>query len=275
MIMQDLKISRPSRWLLLLGSFMIGALASDTSNFFWPALAVFAFYFTFPANLLIYGVNDIFDQKADQHNKDKTNLVTPDNRLQIVNLIILWNLPFFVVWLADEMPTASKWALLGFVFFGIFYSAWPIRARSKPILDSFFNILYVFPGLFAYGLLEYKFPPWQIIVAATLWAAAVHAYSAIPKAAANKKAGVNTIATFLHPIGTLMFCLACFAGSAALSYPWLKMFSLGIGLLYLFIILITFVRTDPAKQFFLYKAFPYINILVAIGLGYYIATVIK
>jgi hypothetical protein len=41
-------------------------------------------------------------------------------------------------------------SLLGFLFFGIFYSAPPIRAKEIPFLDSFFNILYVFPGIAAY-----------------------------------------------------------------------------------------------------------------------------
>ena len=66
-----LRISRPRFWLYLLGPFLIGAIAADTANFFWPALAVFAFYFTFPANMLIYGVNDIFDYEADKHNPAK------------------------------------------------------------------------------------------------------------------------------------------------------------------------------------------------------------
>lgn len=278
MLMKYLRISRPRFWLYVLGPFLIGVIASDTTNFFWPALAVFAFYFTFPANILIYGVNDIFDYETDRHNKKKhgyEELITPDLRWRIANVIILWNLPFFVVWLADEMPIQSKVALLGFIFFGIFYSAWPIRAKIRPILDSVFNVLYIFPGIFAYGLLEYQYPPLQIIAAATLWCMAMHAYSAIPDIKADTKAGISTIATLLRPLGTLVFCMICFAGAAYLTYPWLKMFSVGAGSLYILIMLITFVRTKPAQVFALYKLFPYINVAVGTGLFFYIATVVK
>jgi 4-hydroxybenzoate polyprenyltransferase len=278
MLGQYLRISRPRLWLYLLGSFFIGAIAADTTNFFWPALAVFAFYFTFPANMLIYGVNDIFDYETDRHNEKKKgheDLITPEIRWRITNVIVLWNLPFLVVWLADEMPSAAKLALLGFLFFGIFYSAWPIRAKTKPVFDSLFTALYIFPGLFAYGLLEYKFPPWQIIAASVLWCAAVHAYLTIPDIKIDKKAGISTIATALRPLGTLVFCMLCFAGAAALAFPTLKMFSIGAGTFYLLIMLITFVRVDPSKNFFLYKAFPFINVLVGAALFFYIATIVK
>lgn len=272
-----IKISRPSKWLLLIVSFFIGAVASDTTNFFWPALAVFAFYFIFPANLLLYGLNDIFDHKTDVHAKDRRhkNLVTPANRWRIANIIIMWNLPFAVVWLADEMPAAAKLSLLGFLFFAIFYSAKPIRAKTKPPFDAFFNVLYVFPALFAYGLLEYKFPSWQIIAAATLWAAMMHAYAAIPRSVADRKVGIHTIATLLRPLGTLGFCLLAAAGAVALAYGTLKLFAVGAGLLYLLMFLITFVRNQPAKQFILYTAFPYINAVVGLSLIAYITLVIK
>lgn len=276
-MLEVLKISRPTRWPLLIVPFFIGAVAGDTTNFFWPALAVFAFYFTFPANILLYGLNDISDRQTDAHSPERRhkNHITEFSRWRILNIIILWNLPFAVVWLADEMPTAAKLSLLGFLFFSIFYSFKPIRAKTKPPLDAAFNILYVFPALFAYGLLEYKFPSWQIIAAAGLWTAMMHAYAAIPRSPADRKAKVHTIATLLRPLGTLGFCLIAAAAAVALSYGVLKLFAVGAGLLYLLIFLITFVRNYPAKQFVLYTAFPYINAAVGLGLIAYITLVIK
>lgn len=278
MLGQYLRISRPRFWLYLLGPFLIGTIAADTTDFFWPALAVFAFYFTFPANMLIYGINDIFDYETDKHNEKKVKyetLVTPDKRWRIANVIILWNLPFCVVWLADEMPQAAKIALLGFLFFGIFYSAKPIRAKTKPVVDSLFNVLYVFPGLFAYGLLEYRLPPWHLAAAGGLWCAAMHAYSAIPDIKADKKARINTVATLLRPLGTLVFCMLCFAGAGYLAFPWLRLFAVGASSLYLLIMLVTFVRSQPSQVFALYKWFPYINIAVGTALFFYIAYGLK
>lgn len=277
MILTELKISRPLRWPLLIVPFFVGAFAADTTNFFWPALAVFAFYFTFPANMLLYGINDIADLESDKKGGHKAgrNLVTPENRWRIMNIIILWNLPFCVVWLADEMPNPAKLALLGFLFFGIFYSLKPIRAKTKPLLDSLFNVLYIFPGLFAYGLLEYRFPPWQLIAAAGLWSIAMHAYMSIPKISADKKAGISSVATLLRPLGTLVFCMVAIAAAATLSYPWLKMFALGAGLFYLIILLATFIRAQPAKPFALYRFSPVINALAGVGLIVYISQIVK
>jgi len=258
-------------------SFAIGVVSGDITNFFWPALAVFAFYFTFPANMLLYGINDFFDIFADQKAKrpTKQNLVTTENRWRILNVIILWNLPFCVVWLADEMPLASKLSLLAFIALGIFYSAKPIRAKTKPILDVVFASLYILPGLFAFGLLEYRFPSWQLIVAASLWMAAVHAYALIPKIPFDKKAGINTTATLLRPLGTLLFCVAAIAGAVALSFERLRMFSVGAGVLYLLVFLITFVRADPTEKFVLYRYFAIINSVVGISLVVYILLSVK
>lgn len=277
MILTDIKISRPLKWPLLILSFVIGTVSADITNFFWPALAVFAFYFTYPANMLLYGINDFFDMYADKKagHPNTKNLVTKENRLRVLNTIILWNLPFCVVWLADEMPVQSKLALLGFIIFGVFYSAKPIRAKSKPILDALFNALYIFPGLFAFGLLEYKYPSWQIIAAAVLWLMAIHAYSVIPKSAMDKKAGTHTTATFLRPLGTLIFCILAVAGAIALSFPTLRMFAVAAGGLYTVIFLVTFIRAKPAENFILYKLFPVINMLVGFGLIAYTLTVIK
>lgn len=277
MILTDIKISRPLKWPLLIISFAIGTVSADITNFFWPALAVFAFYFTYPANMLLYGINDFFDMQTDKkagHPNGK-NLVTKENRWRVLNTIILWNLPFCVVWLADAMPPQSKLALLGFIGFGIFYSAKPIRAKTKPILDALFNGLYIFPGLFAYGLLEYRLPTWQMIVAAVLWMAATHAYSSIPKSTLDKKAGINTVATLLRPLGTLVFAMLAIAGAVALSFPKLRMFSVAAGGLYLLIFLTTFVRAKPEESFVLYKYFPFINMLIGLGLVGYILTVVK
>lgn len=274
MLGQYLRISRPRHWIYLLGPFLVGVVASDTSGFFWPALAVFVFYFTFPANLLIYGINDIFDYKSKQ-NKSPDDLASPSMRWGLLSAIVLWNLPFCLVWLADDLPVAAKLSLAGFLFFGVFYSAWPLRAKTKPVLDSLFNVLYIFPGLFAYGLLEYQLPPWQIITAGALWCAAMHAYLAIPDIKDDKKAGYRTIATTFRPLGTLVFCMLCYIGVAVLTYPQLKLFSLGAGIFYLFIILITFVRVDPSQKFALQKLFPLINVLFGMGLIAYVMLIVK
>ncbi len=58
-------ISRPRFWMYVLGTFLVGVVASG--NLFLHdyttilLLVVFGVFFTLPANLFIYGVNDIYN----------------------------------------------------------------------------------------------------------------------------------------------------------------------------------------------------------------------
>jgi len=251
---QYLKISRPRYWLYLFGSFALGAVCADTKDLFWPALAVFAFYFTFPASMLLFGLNDFFDHIYNQ--KIKANTVNAANKWQVINVVVLWNLPFCVVWLADEMPVPCKLALLGFVFLTVFYSAKPIRAKTKPVLDVLFSSLFVLPGIFAYGLLEYKFPPTPIVAAAALCVASVYVYSRVQKYDSYKKHGQNTTVTLLRPSGALVFAVLAMAAAAALAFAWLKFFGVGLAAFYVLVYLATFIRVRPAESFLLYRVMP-------------------
>ncbi|MFM7088214.1 MAG: hypothetical protein ACKOW9_01625, partial [Candidatus Paceibacterota bacterium] len=68
-----LKMSRPRFWLYLAGPFLVGYTASAFSLDafsdwrFWVLL----FYFLIPANILLYGVNDLADQDTDAFNAKK------------------------------------------------------------------------------------------------------------------------------------------------------------------------------------------------------------
>ena len=68
-----LKISRPRFWIYLLGPYLIGIIAAtDTVDILYTIPFWIGFlYFLFPANLLIYGANDISDYQTDQHNQKK------------------------------------------------------------------------------------------------------------------------------------------------------------------------------------------------------------
>ena len=103
-------------------------------------------YLTLPANLLIYGVNDLYDVDTDRLNpkkRDYEKLLQPGQRRGLVIAILALNLPFLA--LVPFLPHAWPWLLL-FVLTGVGYSMPPVRAKSRPVLDAAFNILYVAPG---------------------------------------------------------------------------------------------------------------------------------
>lgn len=269
-----LKISRPRFWLYVFGPYLVALAAGAASgdDFLRLDVAVFAIYFLFPANLLIYGINDIFDFETDRRNPKKTGyemLVRPESHRAVIRGILLLNVPFIVA--AVGLAPRALPSLAGFLFFSIFYSAPPIRAKAIPILDSAFNILYVFPGAFAYQMLTGSFMPWILFAAAGLWTMAMHAYSAIPDITADKEAGVSTIATLLGKNGTLLFCLIAYLASAALAWNHLGYFSVILGAVYAAMIAISWFSKNENGIFSIYRRFPIVNAVVGFALFWIVA----
>ena len=269
-----LKVSRPRFWLYVFGPYIIGlaAAAATRSDLFDWRIGLFALYFLFPANLLIYGVNDIFDYDTDRLNEKKFDYETMVDRgrhKDLVLWIILFNLPFLV---AAAIFVPFTWiSIAGFLFFSIFYSAPPIRAKAIPFLDSAFNILYVFPGVCGYQLLSGSFPPLKILIAGGLWTAAMHAYSAIPDIDADKAAGLRTIATVLGSYGTLAACFVLYTAAAILSAEYLGFISIPLGAVYLILTAASFRSVKTGTLFKLYRAFPLINALAGFLIFWQIA----
>lgn len=276
----NLKISRPRFWPYLLGPFVIGAVAASTVTDIkidaW--LVLMALFYTYPANFIIYGTNDVYDYDTDKLNPKKRNyeaLVGPKQRDAVLRQVTLWlAVGYLLLEFVPGYHDVSHWGLLGFYFFGLMYSMPPIRAKARPLLDSLFNVLYIFPAMVSYGLLTLQFPNWRLFAAAGIWCMAMHAYSAVPDIAADGKAKIKTIATWLGARGTLLFCIACYITAAALSWPELQWFSVVAGSLYIGIVLLSLVNPDREQVFKLYKYFPYINFAVGGALFSYIALAI-
>ena len=268
------KVSRPRFWLYVFGPYLIGlaAAASDKNDFLAFDVLYFGLYFLLPANLLIYGINDIFDFETDRLNPKKAEyemLVRPESHRALVWAIAILNIPFIV--LAFFFAPQALPPLGGFLFFSVFYSVPPIRAKAVPLLDSAFNILYVFPGAFAYQMLTGSFPPLVLFVAAGLWTMAMHAYSAIPDIDADREAGVQTIATLLNKNGTLLFCLAAFIAAAALASSYLGYISLILAVVYAAMICVTWLSTNENGLFSIYRRFPLLNAIVGFALFWFTA----
>jgi len=260
-----LKVSRPRFWLYVFGPYLIGlaAGASSRGDFLRLDVILFAAYFLFSANLLIYGINDIFDFETDRRNPKKAEyemLVRPESHRGLVRVILLLNVPFILA--AVLLAPNALPSLAAFLFFSVFYSAPPIRAKTIPIVDSAFNILYVFPAAFAYQMLTGSFMPLIIFIASGLWTMAMHAYSAIPDIEVDRDAGVSTIATLLGKTGTLAFCLAAYASAAALAWQYLGYFSIALGAVYAAMILISWFSSDNEGIFSIYRRFPVLNAAV-------------
>lgn len=270
-------ISRPRFWSYLFGPFLIGIAAAPDVAFSWRLVAL-GLFFTYPANLLIYGFNDVFDYETDKYNPKKRGyeqLLSPERRVPLLRQMGLWGIIGMLLVVSVDVPQVVKWAMTGFYFFGLGYSVPPIRAKVKPFIDAYFNVLYVFPALVSYGLLTGGYPAWELFLAGALWCAAMHAYSAIPDIRSDKKAGIRTVATVLGTKRTLLFCTAHYLLAAALALPWLGLFSVVGGAVYAWLMYASLKATTKDRLFQLYTYFPKVNILIGAALFFWILLVVN
>jgi 4-hydroxybenzoate polyprenyltransferase len=183
-------------------------------------LATLFLFFTYPANLMIYGVNDIYDYETDKYNPKKIEyegLVEPRDQRKLWWNISLWVIPFFGIlfWLNWQ----ASMAFLIFNFASVYYSATPIRAKANPPLDIIFSsIIYITPvviGFFATGNTNIS---WLGVIGGLLWASAMQTYSAVPDIEADTKGGVRTLATVLGRMGGLWFCLIAYLMATVIGF---------------------------------------------------------
>ena len=266
------KISRPRFWLYLYGTYLLGLAAGavSTADFLRADSILFGLYFLLPANLLVYGINDIFDFETDRLNPKKAEyemLVRPESHTLLAIWVLVLNLPFLVA--AFFFAYRALVPLAAFLVLSIFYSAPPVRAKAIPIVDSVFNILYLFPAVFAYQMLTGNFPPAIVMIAGGAWTAAMHAYSAIPDIDSDQSAGLNTIATLLGKNRTLLFCFVMYVVAAACAFPYLGSVAIIAGLIYIGMILVTYFR--EGALFKIYSRFPILNAAVGLALFWFVA----
>lgn len=263
-----IRISRPRFWLYEAATFgLVGTVSAMNGVSFFSDWRywVFALYFLIPANILIYGINDIFDYETDKLNPKKGDnayeaLVPPERQKALWKWILLTNIPFFF-FIPHTLPLVLSF--VAFVFFASFYSAEPIRAKAKPIIDSLFSAgHYVATGVFGYYLAGGIEFPLIGIIAGISWAIAMHAYSAVPDIKADFEAGLKTIAIMIGAKRTIFLCWFLYILAAYLVRDIIPMASIIGGLTFSYFMWRS-VKADTEEALFkLYTYFPLINTLI-------------
>lgn len=252
-------ISRPRFWLYIVGPFLIGSVAS---GLYRENVLIFIYgciYFLFPANLFLYGVNDYFDSRIDTHNpkkREKEKRMVEEERRKYKSIImssLFLSLPLFIF--SNE---TTRILLVVFFFLSFFYSATPIRFKTRQFLDFSSNVLYAIPGFIGYSLNTDMFPPFIFILAAFCWTGAMHLFSAIVDIQADTNAGIQTTATQLGEKKSLLLCSILWFGAFILALS-INSFLL-IGIFYPLIPLVLLIRNDISLEKTYWK-FPYINAL--------------
>lgn len=264
--MKDLiKISRPRFWIYTFGPFILPvAMYQNLNNQNILNLIVLGLFFLFPANILIYGINDIYDYETDKLNQKKEGYESKINNdsikiKKLIKNIVLINIPF-IVFAFVFLPKIALIYLTVFLITSWQYSALPLRAKAIPFIDSLVSgVLYIMPAGVSFGFLFNKQIPMQILLAGIVWSISMHAYSAIPDINADKLAKIKTGATTLGKQFMTIICWILFTVSGLLAFKYLgNVAVLGIVLYSLMIIWTLKIKT-PEGVLQAYKFFPYIN----------------
>lgn len=279
MILRLVQISRPVLWINTIGTTVVGMWLAGTL-WTWEIIPLLL-WATLPFNLLIYGVNDVFDQETDANNPRKGTLegarISPSEARGIVFWVFAANAPFALYFALFLPLPATLWILLyALVFVG--YSAPPVRFKARPFLDSASNAAYAFPLVFA-PLALGESPVWAAALGLMAWSAAKHTFDAVQDIYEDRASGIETTAVKLGARGVVLWSGAWWLVSTVL----FALVSLPVALVNgaIAAALVLALRRDPRPHtgHRLYKfsiAFPYVAgtfagilLVAALSLGMY------
>jgi 4-hydroxybenzoate polyprenyltransferase len=260
--------SRPFSWINTALPFV--AAAFGAAGRIDAAILVGFLYFLFPYNLLMYGVNDLYDYESDIRNPRKASieggLVPPTSGHRLWLAVAATNLPVLALigWLAG--PVAG-FACAATALTAWLYSAPPLRTKERPFLDSVTSALhFALPAVC--GFLVAGVPidaiPWPIIAGFVAWGIASHALGAIQDIVYDRAAGIGSIATALGARATAWVSLAGYgvAVAVAVSYGPAGLFAAAWLALYVLLPLMVLAHPGEPAARRAWRGFLGLNLLV-------------
>ncbi len=223
-------VSRPISWINTAYPFAVAYFLVTRS--FDATLVVGTLFFLIPYNLLMYGINDVFDYESDLRNPRKGGiegaLLEPRYHRLTVVAAVASSMPF-VLYLTFVGNSASTGWLYLFLFTVIAYSAKGLRFKEKPFLDSLTSSSH-FVGPMIFGLsiagANLADPNLLMFIAAfSLWGIASHAFGAVQDVKADREGSISSIATAIGARATTRFAWFAYLAASLLvgfsSQPWL------------------------------------------------------
>lgn len=214
------RVSRFRFWFYITGPYTVGCIygASRYLDLLNLRFFVYFFYFLFPANVFLYGVNDYWDMETDLLNPKKDgreHRISEEEKKRLA--VILQAITALSIVLIPFMQSMGERIIfILFLFLSHQYSAKPLRFKEKPILDSASNVLYILPGVFAYYWITGRLPPLLILLAGFLHTYAMHIFSAIPDIEYDEETGITTTAVLLGRKASLIICFLAWGGLSAI-----------------------------------------------------------
>lgn len=225
-IRQLLGASRPLSWINTAYPFAAAHLLAGGG--LTPALVVGTIFFLFPYNLLMYGINDVFDYESDLRNPRKGGVEGIVLGAQWHRLTLWWAcllpVPFVIALLAWGTWTSAL-VLAVTLAAVVAYSAPVARFKERPVLDSMTSSTH-FVGPAAFGLALAGAPLTTTAAASLLafflWGMASQAFGAVQDVTADREAGIGSIATALSARGAVRVAIGLYAaaGLVMLAAGW-------------------------------------------------------
>lgn len=205
-------VSRPVSWLNTAYPFAAGYLVAGGD--ITPTLFIGTLFFLIPYNLLMYGINDVFDYESDIRNPRKGGIEGMREERALHPLIfkasIIGIIPFILYMLLTGSFT-SKIVLVVLVFFVVAYSVRGLRFKEIPLLDSVTSsIHFVGPLVYALSLVSFSLAAWPVVIAFFAWGMASHAFGAVQDIIPDRQGGLKSIATFFGSRATVWLCIVLY-----------------------------------------------------------------
>ena len=228
-IRQVVLSSRPISWINT--AFPFAAAYLLTTGTVDALLVVGTLFFLVPYNLLMYGVNDVFDYESDLRNPRKGGsegaLLEPRLHRAVVGTGVITAAPLLVamLWLGGTGHPWS-WAVLAVSLFAVFaYSVPGLRFKEVPVLDSITSSThFVSPAVYGLAVAGAVPTPQLVAVVAAFfcWGMASHAFGAVQDVVPDREAGIASIATAFGARATVRIALGLWitAGVLMLATAW-------------------------------------------------------
>jgi len=215
-LLKILHVSRPVSWINTAYPFAAGylVLGGGIDLLF----IVSSLFFLIPYNILMYGVNDVFDYESDINNPRKGSIEgAVESRAfhpTIIKASIYSTVPF--VALIVLLTSWQNWlALAAVLFFVVAYSIKRLRFKEIPVLDSITSsIHFVGPLVFAASLFGFPSYVCPFITAFFLWGIASHAFGAVQDIIPDRLGKLHSIATVFGARITVWFSFLAYLAAA-------------------------------------------------------------
>jgi len=207
------KVSRPISWVNTAYPFAAAYLVLGGG--LDPLFFIGTLFFLIPYNLLMYGVNDVFDYESDIQNPRK-NSIEGAVEAKSFHPVILWvsaltTVPFVIAILLLSPNMTANLIFIGVLFFVVAYSLKGLRFKEIPLLDSITSsIHFVGPMIFAIAVTGFQLQAWPFALALFLWGLASHAFGAVQDVIPDRKGNLKSIATIIGARATVWFSLALY-----------------------------------------------------------------